>query len=70
MCRQSELILDRGRQVSVQGKNSGPAEMIACSDMNEVTLEELLRFIYTGAAEAPENMKNLLATVDKHFRRR
>ena len=48
----------------------GKTSVIDVSDMNDGTLEDLLRFIYTGEAEVPENMSNLLATIDKHVRRK
>ena len=47
----------------------GKTTVIDVSDINEGTLEDLLQFRYTGEAEVPENMSNLLATNDKHVRR-
>ena len=48
----------------------GRTSVIDVFDMNGGTIEDLLRYIYTGEAEVPDNMRNLLATIDKHVRRR
>ena len=50
--------------------NEGKTSLIDAHDMNEGTLEDLLRFIYTDEAEVPDNMSNLLARIDQHVRRR
>lgn len=39
---------------------------VEISDMDEDTLIDLLQFIYTGSTENSDNMKNLLASMEKH----
>lgn len=46
--------------------DEGRTSRVEISDLDEHTLIELLRFIYTGEAEASDNMANLLAIIDRH----
>ena len=49
---------------------AGKTSRIDVANMTEQTLEDLLRFIYTGEADVPDNMNNLLHTIDTHVSRR
>ena len=48
----------------------GKMSQIDILDMEEETFRDLLRFIYTGETDVPDNMRNLLDTIDIHVRRR
>lgn len=44
----------------------GKSSLVKIVDMDERTLTALLRFIYTGETDAPDNMANILTTINKH----